>query len=75
MTAGLFDRLLTAGAAVCLCALPAVPAAAGDDVKPGDRAAKPPSKYISPEDGWLDLSAWLDEPWGFVPIVWPPSAA
>ena len=60
-----------AGAAVCLCVLPALPAAAGDDPKQESPAAKPPSKYISPEDGWLDLSAWLDEPYGFVPIVWP----
>ncbi len=30
-----------------------------------------PSKVISPEDGWLDISGFLDEAYGFVPLVIP----
>ena len=29
------------------------------------------SKLRSPEDGWLDVSAFLDEKWGFVPVLVP----
>jgi hypothetical protein len=34
-------------------------------------ATNAPSKFRSPDDGWLDLSAFLDETYGFVPIVPP----
>jgi outer membrane protein assembly factor BamA len=34
-------------------------------------AAKAPSKVISTEDGWLDVSGFLDETYGFVPLVIP----
>jgi Omp85 superfamily domain len=34
-------------------------------------AAKPPSKIKSSEDGWLDISGFLDKSYGFVPIVIP----
>ena len=34
-------------------------------------AANAPSKFRSPEDGWLDLSAFMDEAYGFVPLVFP----
>lgn len=30
-----------------------------------------PSKIFSPEDGWLDVSGFLDEAYGFVPLVIP----
>jgi surface antigen Omp85-like protein len=35
--------------------------------KPGGAA----SKFRSPEDGWLDISGFLDEPWGFIPLLFP----
>ena len=30
-----------------------------------------PSKLRSPEDGWLDLSGFIDQSYGFVPLVMP----
>ena len=30
-----------------------------------------PSKFTSSEDGWLDVSGFLDETYGFVPLVVP----
>jgi len=30
-----------------------------------------PSRFRSPDDGWFDLSAFLDEPYGFVPLAAP----
>ena len=30
-----------------------------------------PSKFRSPDDGWFDVSAFLDEKWGFVPVAVP----
>jgi hypothetical protein len=30
-----------------------------------------PSKFRSPEDGWFDVSAFLDEKYGFVPVLIP----
>lgn len=42
-----------------------------DDGPPPAAAAAAGSKWRSPEDGWVDLSAFLDEPYGFVPVVWP----
>jgi len=30
-----------------------------------------PSKFVSPEDGWLDVSAFLDEKYGFLPVAIP----
>lgn len=33
--------------------------------------AKPASKLRSPEDGWIDLSSFLDESYGFLPIAMP----
>src|SRR4051812_14734836 len=32
---------------------------------------KAPSKFRSEEDGWLDASGFLDEKYGFLPIVLP----
>jgi hypothetical protein len=64
--------LRVAAIAACLCFSPTVSAAdPPDDDPPPDPAAKGESKWRSPEDGWVDLSAFLDEPYGFVPIVWP----
>lgn len=41
---------------------------------PGDAAPPaetPPSRFRSAEDGWVDVSGWLDEAWGFVPLAAP----
>jgi hypothetical protein len=46
-------------------------AAAEDDPPPSAAAPEAPSKLRSPEDGWIDLSAFLDESWGFVPLAMP----
>src|SRR3954464_10401896 len=29
------------------------------------------SKFRSPDDGWLDISGFLDEKYGFLPVVLP----
>jgi hypothetical protein len=48
------------------------PKAATDERPAATREpTKRAKKYISPDDGWLDLSAFLDEPYGFAPIAWP----
>jgi hypothetical protein len=75
----------TAGrfATVLLCAflfsatLAAPPAAAADpDPAPDAQAAAPTpsgsaSKFRSPEDGELDIGRFLDEPYGFLPLLIP----
>ena len=41
-------------------------------VPPGSaEKAVTPSKFYSAEDGWLDMSAFIDQAYGFVPIVIP----
>lgn len=40
----------------------------GEAVEP---PARPPSRFFDPEDGWLDLSGFLDESYGFVPVAIP----
>lgn len=55
--------------AACLASSSAlVPAA---DELPQPEAVRKGSKLRSPEDGWLDLSAFLDEKYGFVPVLVP----
>src|SRR5262245_20114924 len=41
------------------------------DPEPAPTAASAPSKFRSPDDGWLDVSGFLDEKYGFVPVVAP----
>lgn len=53
--------LLRAGIAACAWTWAALPALPADE----------PSKLRSPEDGWFDLSAFLDESYGFVPLAMP----
>ena len=38
--------------------------------KPPDTPAAP-SKFFSAEDGWADVSGFLDEAYGFLPVVIP----
>lgn len=49
----------------------AVVAAPVDDPAPQAATPEKGSKFRSPEDGWLDVSAFLDEKWGFVPLLVP----
>ena len=46
----------------------AQPAPAGD---PALSSTNTPSKFRSPEDGWLDVSGFLDQEYGFLPVVIP----
>ena len=76
-----FTRARPIAVGLCLLVLPSAPAAAqaDDEPKPEAPAAEKeeppaPKKKVSihsPEDGWFDLSAFLDTSYGFVPIVWP----
>jgi hypothetical protein len=50
--------------------LAASPAAAEDEPPP-PAATNAHSKIRSPDDGWLDLSGFLDESYGFIPLVIP----
>ena len=45
--------------------------AAGDEPSPVSTTTKTPSKFFSAEDGWLDLSDFMDQSYGFAPVVIP----
>jgi outer membrane protein assembly factor BamA len=45
--------------------------AAGEKPSPPAPSDDAPSKFFSAEDGWLDLSGFLDESYGFIPLVIP----
>src|SRR5262245_65062845 len=47
------------------------PAEKPPDPEPAQAPAPPPSKFRSPDDGWLDVSGFLDEKFGFLPVVIP----
>ncbi len=72
-------RTLRATVAVSVLAVTAVCAPADDigrtvaEAGGGDDPARPAasSKLRSPEDGWLDLSGFLDQSYGFIPLVMP----
>src|SRR6478736_1584364 len=71
-----FSRLrplatLIVGAAACLAALNATGQSTTPASPPPAKEAESGSKIISPEDGWLDVSLFLDEAYGFLPIVMP----
>jgi hypothetical protein len=42
---------------------------AADSVASQPTGTNAPSKFYSAEDGWLDVSGFLDETYGFVPLV------
>jgi hypothetical protein len=47
----------------------AAPASAAD---PGEgQGAAPPSRFVDPDDGWFDVSGFLDTAYGFVPVIAP----
>jgi hypothetical protein len=50
-------------------AVPAAPPAAAEP--PPEDTEPSLSRFFSAEDGWLDISGFLDEAYGFVPIVAP----
>jgi hypothetical protein len=61
---------------VLFCLLVSSTSAAEEAAKNGTHSSSAavtpePSKLTSPEDGWLDVSGFLDEAYGFVPIVAP----
>jgi len=65
---------LIAPAAMASAAEPvpaAEPAPAGEAAPPPEPAAGAPSELRSPEDGWFDISAFLDQAYGFVPLLIP----
>jgi hypothetical protein len=41
------------------------------DPEPAQTQAPSPSKFRSPDDGWFDVSGFLDEKFGFLPVVIP----
>jgi hypothetical protein len=45
--------------------------AAEEKPSPPPAAANPPSKFWSEDDGWLDVSGFLDERYGFIPLLIP----
>ena len=54
--------------ALLLCAGPAWVQAGSEN--PAD-ATPAPSKFFSPDDGWFDVSGFLDEKYGFLPVAIP----
>jgi hypothetical protein len=54
-----------------LFCLVALPVAADDQPAATAPPTKAPSKFISPEDGWLDISEFMNQRFGFMPIVLP----
>ncbi len=47
------------------------PTLAGEKTSAPAPSDPAPSKFFSAEDGWLDVSAFLDESYGFIPMVIP----
>jgi len=65
-------RWIVISLALFWAALVAVsPVWADDEPSPPGAATHPPSKLRSADDGWLDMSGFLDESYGFIPLVIP----
>ena len=58
--------IVLACASVSLAQEPATPDAVNQ--APVDPTNSPPSRFRSPEDGWLDISGFLDTRYGFLPV-------
>jgi hypothetical protein len=56
---------------VCLAVLALSPAPAFAGQQTQQAQPKQPSKWKSPDDGWLDISSFLDDKYGFVPVAVP----
>jgi outer membrane protein assembly factor BamA len=70
----LFKRTISLGLLLLILSPDAAPAPEdpAKDVQPGStETTASPSKFYSAEDGWLDISAFIDQAYGFVPIVIP----
>ncbi len=64
-------RVIHAISALIALALCGAPAAAQMNIdKPPDTTSAP-SKFRSADDGWFDVSGFLDEKYGFLPVVIP----
>jgi len=51
---------------------PDAPAAVADPAQtPEEKPKEEPSKWIDPVDGWFDVSRFLEEPHGFLPLAVP----
>src|SRR5262245_451727 len=46
-------------------------AAAQTTSAPPQETTSPPSKFRSSDDGWFDVSGFLDEKYGFLPLIIP----
>ena len=62
---------LIVAAVACVSSLTATEQATAPVSPPPAKEAESDSKIISSEDGWLDVSLFLDEAYGFLPIVMP----
>jgi len=58
---------------LCLSVLSVLDAAASPSAvaEPSQPSAKDQSNFYSAEDGWLDVSSFLDQKYGFMPLVIP----
>jgi hypothetical protein len=56
-------------ALVCACLAAASALQAADSNPSGQPSA--PTRFYDPEDGWFDISEFLDKAYGFVPVVMP----
>src|SRR5262245_38480686 len=73
MIAGVMIRPIAALTALLFCASPAFPQTEVEKTPAVEKPAEPtpaPSKFRG-DDGWLDVSGFLDEKYGFLPIVIP----
>lgn len=63
--------------AAALLSLALMSLARAGDLIPDDGAStatgleNAPSRFLDPDDGWLDVSGFLDRPYGFVPLISP----
>jgi outer membrane protein assembly factor BamA len=72
MNLGTFTKWIIRGLGILSVLLAATFPTAAEEKPPSAAAAThPPSKFRSDEDGWLDVSAFLDERYGFIPVVIP----
>ena len=64
-------RAIHAISALIALALCGAPAAAQMTIDKPPDTTPAPSKFFSADDGWFDVSGFLDEKYGFLPVVIP----